>query len=128
LAIRHAMRVGSAWPPEKQPRADAYAEHKTVLPARLEQNAWMTVLGAYELSDDLNWQVREGMTGPLSDEDRSQFRAPWLAIREAEAVLGELDLSPKEASRLTASHRHATRELEQRYWLPSASSDDTPTR
>jgi hypothetical protein len=87
LAIRQAMRVGSAWQPDKQPLADAYAEHKTVLAARLEQNAWMTVLGSYEFSDDLNWQVREGMTEPLGDEDRSRFRAPWLASRRSRSYV-----------------------------------------
>jgi hypothetical protein len=119
LAIRHAMRVGSAWQPNKQLPAHAYAQHSTVLAARLEQDAWLTVLGAYDMANDLNWQVLEGVGEPLSEEDRALFRAPWLAVRAAEEALAVLDLSPELVSGRTNAQHAATAAGERRYWSQS---------
>lgn len=116
LAIRHAMRTGSAWQPNKQLPNSAYVQHSTVLAARLEPNAWLSVLGAYEMANDLNWQVLEGVSQPLSDDDKALFRAPWLAVRTAEEVLGILDLSPELVSGRTSAQHAATATLEKRYW------------
>jgi hypothetical protein len=116
LAIRHAMRERSPWQPDKQPLADAWAQHRTVLAALLDQEAWVTVLGAYEMENDLNWQVREGMEEPLSDEEKALFHVPWLAVRSAEEALGVLDLSPEMVAGRTAAQREVTARLEERYW------------
>lgn len=116
LAIRHAMRERSAWQPDKQLPAGAYAQHSTVLAARLEQDAWLSVLGAYDMANDLNWQVLEGLEQPLSDENKALFRAPWLAVRFAEEALAVLELSPEMVEGRTAAQRKATATLEARYW------------
>jgi hypothetical protein len=87
-AIRHAMRVRSAWQANRQLPNSAYVEHAKVLAARLEPMDWVAILGAYDMANDLNWRVLEGMDNPLRDDEKVWFRAPWLAVRHAEQTLG----------------------------------------
>jgi hypothetical protein len=68
------------------------------------------------MENDLNWQVREGMEEPLSDEEKALFHVPWLAVRSAEEALGVLDLSPEMVAGRTAAQREVTARLEERYW------------
>jgi hypothetical protein len=91
---------------------NAYVQHSAVLAARLDADAWVSVLGAYEMADELNWQVEE-MDKQLGDDDKMLFRAPWLAVRYAEEALAKLDMSPERFEGRLAAQRRATAEQEE---------------